>query len=203
MSGAVGKALDDTTSAAAAHDARVREEGRRAGIEEAARVAEGRPYKGRYRTWPWWTNPDGSQGNRANESDLVQHADKTAAAIRALAAAPATPPPFDLVAHLHRQRAFSERTFGPGQRTKGVVDHIRKELSEIEADPADVMEWVDVIILGFDGAWRAGWTPEAIVVAMVEKQTRNEARSWPDWRNVDPDRAIEHDRTAENGCRNG
>jgi len=100
--------------------------------------------------------------------------------------------PFDIVAHLERQRAFSLKTFGPGPRTKGVVDHIRKELAEIEADPADIMEWADVIILAFDGAWRAGWEPQAIVNAIVANQTKNEARQWPDWRTADPDKAIEH-----------
>jgi hypothetical protein len=99
---------------------------------------------------------------------------------------------FSLVTHLERQRAFSEKTFGPGQRTKGVIDHIRKDLAEIEADPSDIMEWVDVIILAFDGAWRAGWEPEEIVKAIVAKQTKNEARQWPDWRSADPDKAIEH-----------
>lgn len=99
---------------------------------------------------------------------------------------------FDLVSHLERQRAFSAKTFGPGPRTKGVVDHIRKELAEIEADPSDIMEWVDVVILAFDGAWRAGWDPAEIVHAIVTKQSANEARSWPDWRDSDPDKAIEH-----------
>jgi hypothetical protein len=106
------------------------------------------------------------------------------------------PQVFDLVAHLKRQKAFSEKTFGPGARTAGVIDHIRKELVEIEADPADVEEWVDVIILAFDGAWRAGWRAEDIVAAMVAKQTKNEARDWPDWRTSAPDRAIEHVRRA-------
>ena len=101
-------------------------------------------------------------------------------------------PKFDLVEHLGRQRAFSEKTFGPGARTKGVVDHIRKELAEIEADPADIEEWVDVIILAFDGAWRAGWEPQAIVDALVAKQTKHEGRQWPDWRTADPEKAIEH-----------
>ncbi len=104
---------------------------------------------------------------------------------------------FDLVAHLRRQKAFSEKTFGPGARTAGVADHITKELDEIRADPTDIKEWVDVIILAFDGAWRAGWEPEAIVEALVAKQAKNEARTWPDWRTADPDKAIEHDRTAE------
>lgn len=112
-------------------------------------------------------------------------------------ALPAFTRPFDLALHLHRQRAFSERTFGPGARTNGVIDHIRKELREIKANPTDITEWVDVIILAFDGAWRAGWEPDAIIQAFVEKQTRNEARSWPDWRTADPNAAIEHIRTGK------
>lgn len=99
---------------------------------------------------------------------------------------------FDLVAHLHRQREFSERTFGPGTRTSGVCDHIRKELNEIEAKPDDVSEWVDVILLALDGAWRAGFSPEQIAQAVAAKQERNESRKWPDWRTADPDKAIEH-----------
>ncbi len=59
---------------------------------------------------------------------------------------------YDLVAHLYRQREFSLRTFGPGPRTAGVIDHIRKELREIEADPLDLEEWIDVVLLAFDGA---------------------------------------------------
>jgi len=98
---------------------------------------------------------------------------------------------------MRRQRDFSEQTFGPCARTQGVIDHIRKELMEIEADPADIIEWVDVIILALDGAWRAGWEPEAIVQAIVEKQTRNEARQWPDWRTADPNAAIEHIRSPQ------
>lgn len=106
-------------------------------------------------------------------------------------------PYFDFVAHCYRQRRFSEKVFGPGARTKGVIDHIRKELTEIEKDPADVEEWVDVILLALDGAWRAGWTPEAIASAISAKQTKNEGRTWPDWRTAPPDKAIEHDRSVD------
>lgn len=97
--------------------------------------------------------------------------------------------------HLAHQREWSRETFGPGSRTLGVLDHIRKELAEIEADPTDLAEWVDVIILAFDGAWRAGWEPQQIIDAIKAKQARNEARTWPDWRTADPDKAIEHDRS--------
>lgn len=102
------------------------------------------------------------------------------------------PPHFDLVAHLRRQRIFSLATFGPGERAQGVIDHIRKELIEIEAIPGDLEEWVDVILLALDGAWRAGHAPEDIALAIATKQARNELRTWPDWRTAEPGKAIEH-----------
>ena len=130
---------------------------------------------------------------RALASQLVNDT----AALLAAPAVPAEPPSFDFAAHLQRQREFSERTFGPGPRTKGVCDHIRKELAEIEQAPTDLSEWADVVILGLDGFWRSGATPEQIIAALVAKQTKNEARTWPDWRTQPKDRAIEHDRSQE------
>ena len=99
---------------------------------------------------------------------------------------------FDLIAHIHRQRKFSIKTFGPGARSKGVIDHIRKELIEIEQAPNDLSEWVDVILLAIDGAHRAGHSPEEIAEGVDGKQTKNEKRNWPDWRTTNPDAAIEH-----------
>ncbi|YCC51859.1 dATP/dGTP pyrophosphohydrolase domain-containing protein [Pseudomonas aeruginosa] len=104
---------------------------------------------------------------------------------------------FSFEQHLHRQRRFSERTFGPGSRAAGVVDHIRKELREIEENPGDLAEWIDVVILALDGAWRTGATPAQIIDALVAKQTKNEGRTWPDWRTAPADKAIEHVRTDE------
>lgn len=101
---------------------------------------------------------------------------------------------FDFAGHLARQAEFSALTFGPGARVAGVCDHIRKELIEVETSGGDLKEWVDVIILGLDGAWRSGATPQEIITAIVAKQAKNEARTWPDWRTVDPNKAIEHDR---------
>ena len=111
----------------------------------------------------------------------------------------------DLQKHLAHQSTFSVDTFGPGERTKGVSDHVRKELKEIAAAPAPeyrAAEWVDVVILGLDGLWRALATaypydsPDALAAKacafIVSKQSRNEARTWPDWRTMSPDRAIEH-----------
>ncbi len=101
---------------------------------------------------------------------------------------------FDLVAHITCQIKFSKATFGSWGRVAGVLDHIRKELAEIEADPGDLEEWIDVVILALDGAWRAGHSPQEIAAALKAKQAKNEAREWPDWRTADPDKAIEHRR---------
>lgn len=94
--------------------------------------------------------------------------------------------------YLAHQREWSAATFGPGGRPKGVIDHIEKELGEVREDPTDLGEWADIIILAFDGAWRAGHEPQAILDAVAAKQARNERRVWPDWRTADPDKAIEH-----------
>ena len=107
----------------------------------------------------------------------------------------------DLIQHLYRQRDFSLKTFGPGHRTQGVIDHIRKELVEIEAAPHDLEEWVDLILLAMDGAWRAGFEPVAIACSIQAKQIKNEHRSWPDWRTADPNKAIEHNRQSSEGDR--
>lgn len=124
----------------------------------------------------------------------------------------------DMIAHLARQAVFSRTTFGPGARTHGVLDHITKEQAEVracyplaETAPAHhedaAKEWTDIAILGLDGLLRAIWaahpTYTADQVAVVafgmirEKQSRNEMRTWPDWRGADPNKAIEHDRRNE------
>lgn len=105
---------------------------------------------------------------------------------------------FGLSAHIERQRLFSLKTFGPGARTQGVLDHIRKELIEIAQSPADLLEWVDVILLAIDGAHRAGHSPMEICGAIDAKQTKNERRTWPEWRTAEPGKAIEHVREKDN-----
>ena len=99
----------------------------------------------------------------------------------------------DLIRHLRRQMWWSCETFGPGHRTKGLIDHIEKELEEIKSKPLDLEEWIDLVLLALDGAWRSGMhTPKQIADALEAKQTKNENREWPDWRNAPLDKAIEH-----------
>ena len=103
---------------------------------------------------------------------------------------------FNFREHLTHQREWSEKTFGPGDRAKGVVEHIRKELREIESQPNDLEEWIDVVILALDGAWRSGGTPDEIIGTLVGKQAKNEKREWPDWRTFTEGQAIEHVKSA-------
>lgn len=109
----------------------------------------------------------------------------------------------DLEQHLIRQMAWSHATFGPSERTIGVLDHIRKELVEVEESNGEAAEWVDVVILALDGLTRQlsycnGKRNDPALVAanacsmIIGKQTRNEARDWPDWRTADVFKAIEH-----------
>lgn len=109
----------------------------------------------------------------------------------------------NLEQHLLRQMAFSHATFGPSTRTDGVIDHIRKELVEVKESGGSAAEWVDVVILGLDGLTRQlaycngeRRDPKLVAhdaVSMLEgKQGRNEARTWPNWRTSDPNKAIEH-----------
>ena len=115
---------------------------------------------------------------------------------------------YDLSEHLCRQIAFSRATFGPGQRTADVIDHIRTELVEVEEAGGSPEEWVDVVILALDGLTRSilfagggcGETDDAAAEAahmIREKQGINERRSWPHWRTAPAGTAIEHDRAGD------
>lgn len=98
----------------------------------------------------------------------------------------------NLVSYLNRQIKFSRKTFGPGKRTQAILDHIKKEIKEVEEAPDDLEEWVDLAMLSLDGAWRAGYSAEEVAKALLNKLKKNEKRSWPNWRTSDPDKAIEH-----------
>jgi hypothetical protein len=115
---------------------------------------------------------------------------------------------YPLVAHLVRQIGFSQKAFGPGLRTCGILDHIAKELKEVAEKPHDLSEWIDVAMLALDGAWRHairdGVSDQEIAQQVVDtlqaKLAKNEKRDWPDWRLLGEDKAIEHKRDKEAGA---
>lgn len=96
--------------------------------------------------------------------------------------------------YIQRHKNWSLLTFGEGQRTEGLCKHIAKELDEIRQSPNDLMEWIDVIILALDGAWRSGYSPVEIVNALVQKQAINFERKWVQSGEDEP---TEHDRNLE------
>ena len=90
------------------------------------------------------------------------------------------------------QIRWSKRTFGYDRRTLGITEHIALELEEIKAEPDDLEEWVDVMILGFDGAWRTGHSATEILEAYITKMEKNFARTWPEYVQGSEDQAILH-----------
>jgi len=107
-------------------------------------------------------------------------------------------PSLDLVSFFDEKSKWSIDTFGPGDRYAGVVEHIRRELKEIEENPSDLIEWVDVIFLAMDGAMRsAGADGAALAEAMRVKLAENKCREWPDWRTLRPGEVSQHIKTSD------
>lgn len=99
------------------------------------------------------------------------------------------PKTFDFADWLKRKNAWAIQTFGPGDaadRVAGISDHIRKELDELAKAPNDLEEWIDLIFLATDGAWRTGATERDVTDALEHKLMKNMARTWPDWRTAEP-----------------
>ena len=106
-----------------------------------------------------------------------------------------------MIYYLDKQIEWSKKTFGLGLRTLGIIKHIEKETQEIIANPTSHKEWLDVVILALDGAWRTGATPHMIVNRLKEKQEINFARKWVDHTNLAQDEVSEHIR--EEGEKDG
>jgi len=85
----------------------------------------------------------------------------------------------NLEKHIESQRVWSKRTFGDGPRTEGILKHIEAEMREVREHPEDLFEWIDIVILALDGAWRAGHSPYDIALALQTKMLKNINRTWP------------------------
>jgi serine/threonine protein phosphatase PrpC len=100
-----------------------------------------------------------------------------------------------LASYLREAREFSRSTFGEGYRTLGVTRHIEKEIAEVRANPLDLSEWVDIILLACDGYWRHGGEPENLLADMLAKFAVNKKREWP--KPASEDDPVEHDRALD------
>lgn len=97
--------------------------------------------------------------------------------------------------YLIRHLEWGHAMFGTpaeGRGPLGPLDHLKKEIAEIESEPHDTKEWVDAIILAIDGYLRAGGNVGNVLHDLFAKQEKNFTRKWPDWRLFDPNKAVEH-----------
>ncbi len=100
--------------------------------------------------------------------------------------------PNTIQSFLKTQIKWSKKTFGDGHRVEGIIEHIRREFLEVEdtvyAEKA-TKEWIDIVILAFDGAWRSYYgckfggdedeLPEKITKLLIGKQRENLKRKYP------------------------
>ena len=102
------------------------------------------------------------------------------------------------------QAEFSRKTFGQGAVTERVLNHIEEEMDEVRnaKTPEDQMEeWIDIIILAFDGAWRHAHYELGIPFPkldkfiernLAEKWDRVMKRKWPDHRTLKHSEPVRH-----------
>lgn len=72
---------------------------------------------------------------------------------------------------------FTDRIF-PAATARSKALHLSEEAKEAAADPADIIEWADCMILLLDGARKAGFTTEDIHHAVLRKMETNYKRKW-------------------------
>lgn len=95
---------------------------------------------------------------------------------------------------INRQHRWSSERFGPPSHRgpAGPLKHLKKEVEEALESPGDLEEYVDLLFLVLDAAWRAGFSTSSLLRGHQAKLTINEARNHPDWRGADPNEPIEH-----------
>jgi hypothetical protein len=108
----------------------------------------------------------------------------------------------DMLDFFERQQEWSYETFGPPsvRGPIGPLKHLEKEAREAytEEDPEKRKEEIaDCLFLVFDAAHRAGMSYAELSMVAMAKLKKNKARTWPDWRNADPNSAVEHERGKE------
>jgi len=83
--------------------------------------------------------------------------------------------------YLLRHIEWGWATFGTpqdGRGPKGPLDHALKEVKEIEANPADITEWIDAIILTIDGYFRAAGDADVLKLERLAFLSGVEYQSW-------------------------
>ena len=88
----------------------------------------------------------------------------------------------EFLSFLDNVSTFNNRTFGNftlEEKANSLVKHIRSECDEIEENPTDLDEWIDVVILAMDALLRKE-EPEQILLRWARKMSNNASRDWPE-----------------------
>lgn len=73
-----------------------------------------------------------------------------------------------LLAFFEEHRRWSLRTFGK-RKPEPPLYHLQEEVEEMLDNPKDIKEYADGILLIMDAAQNAGFTPEEVIAAMMQK----------------------------------
>ena len=86
---------------------------------------------------------------------------------------------------------WSQATFGKDKNRGpvGALKHLAKEASEAAANPSDIIEYADCLLLLLDATRRAGWKIGDVVNAAERKMEINKNR---EWQTPSPDAPTEH-----------
>ena len=90
---------------------------------------------------------------------------------------------------------WSDEMMGPGPRLATGLEHLRRELAEIEADPKNPEEYADALMILYDVARREGITAPMIRAAAFRKLEINKTRRWA----AGADGVIEHVKETKSG----
>jgi hypothetical protein len=96
--------------------------------------------------------------------------------------------------------AFNERTF-PGQTVHGVANHLAKEAGELAAEPGDLMEQADVLILLLQVCHKQGVSGSELLRNAFTKVEINEKRDWP--KEPAEDGTFQHTKESRDGGEGG
>jgi hypothetical protein len=142
----------------------------------------------------YWSRKSAAIASGADVEEVPSIGETIMALRQRLDAAEASAKRMDSLARFFDSKMeWSVQVFGPGNSYSGIVEHIRKELNEIELKPSDLEEWIDVVLLAMDGAWRsAGASGHIFVAGILAKDEKNRKRKWPDWRTLAPGQVSEH-----------
>jgi hypothetical protein len=96
---------------------------------------------------------------------------------------------FQALAAKHAE--WSQKTFGSDLERDwtGPLNHLKKEIREIEDQPFDREEWADGLLLFLDAARRAGFNAAGLVLAAEYKLSININRIWGE---PNDDGSVEH-----------